>query len=50
MLQCMKSFQVRFNVSLKADLSVANIGGFQLRDKTAVLVHKTIANYGSCFA
>ena len=22
--------------------------GFQSRDETAVLVHKTIANYGSC--
>ena len=26
------------------------IDGFQSRDKKAVLVHKTIANYGSCFA
>ena len=27
-----------------------HIGGFQSRDKTAVFVHKTIANDGSCFA
>ena len=26
------------------------IGDFQSRDKTAMLVHKTIANYGSRFA
>ena len=27
-----------------------NIDGFQSRDKTAMSVHKTIENYGSCFA
>ena len=26
------------------------IDGFQSRDKTAMLAHKTMANYGSCFA
>ena len=26
------------------------IDGFQSRDETATLVHKTIANYGSCVA
>ena len=26
------------------------IDGFQSRDETAMLVHKTIANYGSCIA
>ena len=26
------------------------IGGFQSRDDRAMLVHKTIGNYGSCFA
>ena len=29
---------------------INSIDGFQLRDKSAMLVHKTIANYGSCFA
>ena len=27
-----------------------SIDGFQSRDETAMLVHKTIANYGSYFA
>ena len=26
------------------------IDGFQSRDETAMLVHKTTANYASCFA
>ena len=26
------------------------IAGFQSRDETAMLVHKTIVNYGPCFA
>ena len=32
------------------NLSGIAIDDFQSRDKTAMLVHKTIANYGSCFA
>ena len=31
-------------------IEVWAIDGFQSRDKTAMLVHKTIANHGSCFA
>ena len=29
---------------------LSHIGGFQSRNRTAMLVHKTIANDGSCFA
>ena len=30
--------------------SYTNVDGFQSRDETAILVHKTVANYGPCFA
>ena len=29
---------------------ILGIDGFHSRDKTAMLVHKTIGNYGKCFA
>ena len=29
---------------------LVTIGGFQSHDTTAMLVHKTMAKYGSCFA
>ena len=36
--------------NLVRNLREPAIGGFQSRDKTAMLVYRTIANYGSCFA
>ena len=37
-------------VNESSALSEGDINGFQSRDEAAMVVQKTIANYGSCFA